>query len=242
MESSRDSSVWRSLAVTFGGGLALGAVGMKLTQTALRPAEAPPRPEPNTLTDRLSSMERRLEQMEQAPSAPSRAPAASQPAAPIDQKVLGSGDRGGGRAPARACRTDGSPPGRPGSPHGGESARPTGSPGSGTAPPGNGGPTDGAAAGVRQVRENFARRAGQTAVARNCRSSASSSWAWPDATERFATCEMRQEHRQGMSDRRREIEHSVEARIVTAAAAAAAARRRNNWLRSAPRSSRRNRN
>jgi len=26
MESSRDSSVWRSLAVTFGGGLALGAM------------------------------------------------------------------------------------------------------------------------------------------------------------------------------------------------------------------------
>ena len=91
MDSSRDSSVWRSLAVTFGGGLALGAVGMKLTQTAMRPAEAPPRPEPNTLTDRLSSMERRLEQMEHSPTpAPARTPAAAspQPSATIDQKVL----------------------------------------------------------------------------------------------------------------------------------------------------------
>ena len=89
MDSSRDSSVWRSLAVTFGGGLALGAVGMKLTQTAMRPAEAPPRSEPNTLTDRLSTMERRLEQMAQSP-APTRTPAASQPppSASIDQKVL----------------------------------------------------------------------------------------------------------------------------------------------------------
>ena len=44
METSRDSSVWRSLAVTFGGGLALGAVGMKLTQSALRPVETPAEP------------------------------------------------------------------------------------------------------------------------------------------------------------------------------------------------------
>src|ERR1035438_5327032 len=64
---------------------------MKLTQTAMRPAEAPPRPEPNTLTDRLSSMERRLEQMEHSPTpAPARTPAAASPppSATIDQKVL----------------------------------------------------------------------------------------------------------------------------------------------------------
>jgi len=90
MESSRDSSVWRNLAVTFGGGLALGAVGMKLTQTALRPVEVTPRPtlNPNPLTDRLSVMERRLERVEQAP-VPTRPAAAGQAvAAPIDQKVL----------------------------------------------------------------------------------------------------------------------------------------------------------
>jgi hypothetical protein len=41
------------------------------------------------------------------------------------------------------------------------------------------------------------------------------------AEQRFA--DMRQEYRQGMADLRSEMEHSVEARIVTAAAAAAAA-------------------
>jgi protein tyrosine phosphatase (PTP) superfamily phosphohydrolase (DUF442 family) len=89
MESSRDSSVWRNLAVTFGGGLALGAVGMKLTQTALRPVEFAPRPEPNVVTDRLSVVERRLERMEQPPAPPRVAAANPGPAAaPIDQKVL----------------------------------------------------------------------------------------------------------------------------------------------------------
>jgi hypothetical protein len=88
MESSRDSSVWRSLAVTFGGGLALGAVGMKLTQTALWPLEVTPLPDSQPLTGRLDSMERRLERMEQTPVS-SRPPATGQPAAaPIDQKVL----------------------------------------------------------------------------------------------------------------------------------------------------------
>ena len=88
MDSSRDSSVWRSLAVTFGGGLALGAVGMKLTQTAHRSVEVPSRPEPASLADRLSSMEHRLERMEQTPASP-RAPGPVQtPAAAIDQKVF----------------------------------------------------------------------------------------------------------------------------------------------------------
>jgi len=83
MESSRDSSVWRSLAVTFGGGLALGAVGMKLTQSALRPLEIPLRPDSNPVDDRLDRMERRLERIEHT-SAASPAPAA----AATDQKVL----------------------------------------------------------------------------------------------------------------------------------------------------------
>jgi predicted nucleic acid-binding Zn-ribbon protein len=91
MESSRDSSVWRNLAVTFGGGLALGAVGMKLTQSALRPTELPLRPNLNLnpvtdrldVTDRLGRMERRLERVEKAP-----AHAATPAAAPVDQKVL----------------------------------------------------------------------------------------------------------------------------------------------------------
>ena len=88
METSRDSSVWRNLAVTFGGGLALGAVGMRLTQTALRPVEVTPRPDTNPVADRLNRVERRLERIEQVP-APAASAAATQTAgAQIDQKVL----------------------------------------------------------------------------------------------------------------------------------------------------------
>jgi hypothetical protein len=83
MESSRDSSVWRNLAVTFGGGLALGAVGMKITQSALRPAESPSRPAVNPVTNRLTRMEQRLERVEQAPVSASPAGTAQ-----LDQKVL----------------------------------------------------------------------------------------------------------------------------------------------------------
>jgi len=87
MESSRDSSVWRSLAVTFGGGLALGAVGMRLTQAAIKPAEFSTRPEiqplPPTVDDRLDRMERRLERIEQTP-ATTHSPVTAQ----IDHKVL----------------------------------------------------------------------------------------------------------------------------------------------------------
>jgi hypothetical protein len=56
MENRRDSSVWQSLAITFGGGLALGAVGMKLTQEARRgtaPAEEQPVTRAVTLDPRL---------------------------------------------------------------------------------------------------------------------------------------------------------------------------------------------
>jgi hypothetical protein len=88
MDSSRDSSVWRSLAVTFGGGLALGAVGMKLTQTAHRSVEVTSRPEPASLADRLSSMEHRLERMQQTPASPRPPGPVQTAAAAIDQKVF----------------------------------------------------------------------------------------------------------------------------------------------------------
>src|ERR1017187_3936376 len=81
MESSRDSSVWQNLAVTFGGGLALGAVGMKLTQNVRRPADTPPQtPDDHTFAGRLPEIEQRLARVEHAP-----APASS---AQLDHKVL----------------------------------------------------------------------------------------------------------------------------------------------------------
>jgi len=85
MESSRDSSIWRSLAVAFGDGLAFG-VGMKLTQNAGRQAAAPGL-EDNTLNDRLEALERRLARMERNPAALPQSPSA--PAqVQFDQKVL----------------------------------------------------------------------------------------------------------------------------------------------------------
>ena len=225
MDNSRDSSVWRSLAVTFGGGLALGAVGMKLTQTALRPAEAPPRPEPNILTGRLSNMERRLEQMEQS-SAPARAPAASQPpSATIDQKVL---EAVIGAVDARLHE------------HAGQIDRRLADLEARMAVMQSLDQQDRQAAeqlrqeaadfrtalqqDMRQVRENASRAAaGQAGVGQELQILRQQQFGMADANEkRFA--EMRQEHRQGMSDLRHEIEQSVEARMVTAAAAAAAAK------------------
>ena len=76
MENSRDSSVWRSLAVAFGDGLAFG-VGMKLSQNA--PGKAGPAPEP--AVGRLTRLEHRVERIE-------RAPAAVVSGAAIDQPVL----------------------------------------------------------------------------------------------------------------------------------------------------------
>jgi len=81
MQSSRDSSVWRSLAVAFGDGLAFG-VGVKLSHTASALAGGTPAEEPNRttpLTGRMMEIERRLAAMETAP-----APVP----APFDQKVL----------------------------------------------------------------------------------------------------------------------------------------------------------
>jgi hypothetical protein len=235
MESSRDSSIWRNLAVTFGGGLALGAVGMKLTQTALRPAEAHPRPEvhprpePDLLTDRLSMMERRLERMEQTP-APARPASSGQAAgATFDQKVLeavigavearlhehaGQMDRRWADLEARLAVMQ--------SVHdqdrrAGEQLR-----------------AEAAAlhaeiaADMRQVRESAARSiAGQTAiegafdVLRQRQESAANATAQRLAEVRQ---ELRQEFRSGLTELRTHVEQSIEARVVTAAAAAAAAR------------------
>jgi hypothetical protein len=80
MESSRDSSVWQTLAVTFGGGLALGAVGMKLTQNVRRPPEDPPPSDDHPVDGRLAEIEQRLARVEHAP--------APTPSAQLDRKVL----------------------------------------------------------------------------------------------------------------------------------------------------------
>ncbi len=79
MDTGRDSSVWRNLAVAFGDGLAFG-VGMKLTHGSGRPAAEPER---GALGERLDAMEQRLARVEKTPAA------LSAPAAPgFDQKVL----------------------------------------------------------------------------------------------------------------------------------------------------------
>ena len=80
--NNRDSSIWRSLAVAFGDGLAFG-VGMKLTQSPSRTADdAAPPIEPSPLAGRLEEMEQRLARMERAPMAL----ASGSPGA-FDQKV-----------------------------------------------------------------------------------------------------------------------------------------------------------
>ena len=90
MQSSRDSSIWRSLAVAFGDGVAFG-VGIKLAQGPNRPAATAPAAAPaaapalDSVTDRLQELEHRLASIENAP--PPVIPAASAPA-PFDQKVL----------------------------------------------------------------------------------------------------------------------------------------------------------
>ncbi len=222
MESSRDSSVWRNLAVTFGGGLALGAVGMKLTQTALRPVEVTPRPQPNTFADRLTTMERRLERVEQTPARPA---AAGQLAAnPIDQKVLeaviGAVDA---RLHEQAVQMD----------------RRLADLEARMAVIQSGHQQDRQS--TEQLRQEAAAvRAGLEQEIAQARESASRAVASLAATQtelqmlrhqnerivdaaeqRFA--DMRQEYRQGMADLRSEVEQSVEARIVTAAAATVAA-------------------
>ena len=88
MESSRDSSFWRSLAVAFGDGLAFG-VGMKLSQNAARPSARQ-----GPAASRLEQIEQRIERIERAPAIPAASPGtppAARPAAvpgTFDQKVL----------------------------------------------------------------------------------------------------------------------------------------------------------
>jgi hypothetical protein len=60
MQNSREDSVWRTLAVAFGDGLA-SRVGMNLTQNAVRPAAENARPELRPLAVRLSAIEHRIE-------------------------------------------------------------------------------------------------------------------------------------------------------------------------------------
>jgi len=68
MQNSRDSSVWRSLAVAFGDGVAFG-VGMKLTQSAARQPASADTAEALPGGDRLEELEQRLKRLEQAPAA-----------------------------------------------------------------------------------------------------------------------------------------------------------------------------
>jgi hypothetical protein len=70
MENGRDSSVWRSLAVAFGDGLAF-SVGMALAQKARReaPAQAALQSENSAIpVDRIAELERRLAQLERTPA------------------------------------------------------------------------------------------------------------------------------------------------------------------------------
>ncbi|HWD00721.1 MAG TPA: hypothetical protein VG456_28390 [Candidatus Sulfopaludibacter sp.] len=87
MQSSRDSSVWRSLAVAFGDGLAFG-VGMKLTQPAGRTPVAAPQTDLSPLALRLEEMEQRIAEIENRPAALPPAERAAVSSQPFDQKVL----------------------------------------------------------------------------------------------------------------------------------------------------------
>jgi len=77
MDSSRDSNIWRSLAIAFGDGLAFG-VGMKLTQAAGRQIAASGTAS-HAMSDRLDRIEHSVKSIERAPSVSSAA---------ADQKVL----------------------------------------------------------------------------------------------------------------------------------------------------------
>jgi uncharacterized membrane protein YccC len=64
MQSSRDSSLLRSLAIAFGDGVAFG-VGVKLAQNPSKKAAPSATSDPAPLAGRVAEIERRLEQMEQ---------------------------------------------------------------------------------------------------------------------------------------------------------------------------------
>ena len=84
MQSSRDSSVWRTLAVAFGDGLAFG-VGVHLTQSAARRAIAKPATGPSTsdFHPRVTGIRPAAE-----PAAPSLNPTRLEPAAPNSNTIL----------------------------------------------------------------------------------------------------------------------------------------------------------
>jgi hypothetical protein len=68
MRDNGDSSVWKSLAVAFGDGLAFG-VGMKLTQNAQRQGPLPPAAaDAGSVLDRLEQIEQRMRRIESAPA------------------------------------------------------------------------------------------------------------------------------------------------------------------------------
>ncbi|HXS94873.1 MAG TPA: hypothetical protein VN736_09730 [Candidatus Limnocylindrales bacterium] len=87
MQPTRDSSVWRSLAVAFGDGVAFG-VGMKLIQPPTRPAApALAAMDVDAVAGRVEFLERRLAEIERTPAQPP-AIGAPAPAGTFDQKVL----------------------------------------------------------------------------------------------------------------------------------------------------------
>ena len=70
MQNSRDSSVWRTLAVAFGDGLAFG-VGVTLTRNAARlAATRSATPELRPINDRITEIEQRMERARAAGSLP----------------------------------------------------------------------------------------------------------------------------------------------------------------------------
>jgi hypothetical protein len=70
MQNSRDSSVWRTLAVAFGDGLAFG-VGVTLTRNAARlAATRSATPELRPINDRIAEIEQRMERARAAGSLP----------------------------------------------------------------------------------------------------------------------------------------------------------------------------
>ena len=85
MQSSRDSSVLRSLAVAFGDGLAFG-VGMKLTQSAAAQKSLTAKtPDLTPVVERLEQLETRLQKAERVSG---NLPAAVVAGQAIDQQVL----------------------------------------------------------------------------------------------------------------------------------------------------------
>lgn len=86
MPGSRESSVWRTLAVAFGDGLAFG-VGLTLTNNATRTATAKtpqPYPDIRPLAERITEIEQRIDRVRVAAPAPPPAAAVN---APIIAKV-----------------------------------------------------------------------------------------------------------------------------------------------------------